>query len=149
VVHGLGGIGKTQLAVAYTKQNRENYSAVFWLNARDEVTLKQGFTRLAERISRESPSAVYVANAVQSRDRDEAVRAVRRWLDEPKNSRWLLICDNYDNPTLNGRRDARPSRYLDVNKLDSNLNSASQSYDIRPLLPDTYHGAILITTRSA
>ena len=29
VLHGLGGIGKTQLTVAYAKQHKDNYSAVF------------------------------------------------------------------------------------------------------------------------
>jgi ATP/maltotriose-dependent transcriptional regulator MalT len=32
ILHGLGGIGKTQLTVAYAKRYRHNYSAVFWLN---------------------------------------------------------------------------------------------------------------------
>ncbi|PMB63355.1 Vegetative incompatibility protein HET-E-1 [Beauveria bassiana] len=30
VLHGLGGIGKTQLAVTYLKQYRDEYSAIFW-----------------------------------------------------------------------------------------------------------------------
>ncbi|KAH6658618.1 hypothetical protein BKA67DRAFT_656789 [Truncatella angustata] len=39
VLHGLGGIGKTQLAVAYTKRYRDEYSAVFWLNIKDEASI--------------------------------------------------------------------------------------------------------------
>ena len=38
---GLGGIGKTQLAVAFLKRHRDIYSAVFWLNGKNEDTLKQ------------------------------------------------------------------------------------------------------------
>jgi hypothetical protein len=143
VVHGLGGMGKTQLAVAYAKRHRHDYSAVFWLNARDDTTLKQGFARAAERILREHSSVVYVANAVQNRNLDEAVVAVKRWLDQPKNDRWLIIYDNYDNPALNKDRANQPT------KPDGDMNTFTQSYDIRPFLPDTYHGTILITTRSA
>src|SRR5882762_7596440 len=44
VLHGLGGIGKTQLAVAYAKRHKDNCSAIFWLNIKDEHFLKQSFT---------------------------------------------------------------------------------------------------------
>jgi nucleoside phosphorylase len=40
VLHGLGGIGKTQIAIAYFKRHRTHYSTAIWLNARDETTLK-------------------------------------------------------------------------------------------------------------
>ena len=53
VLHGLGGIGKTQLTVAYAKRHKDNYSAIFWLNIKDKDSLKQSFTRVAQRILRE------------------------------------------------------------------------------------------------
>ena len=40
ILHGLGGIGKTQLAVAYAKRYRDYYSAIFWLNIKDEISVK-------------------------------------------------------------------------------------------------------------
>jgi DNA replication protein DnaC len=57
VLHGLGGIGKTQLAVAYAKRHKDNYSAIFWLNIKDEDSLKQSFAKVAKQILREHPSA--------------------------------------------------------------------------------------------
>jgi AAA+ ATPase superfamily predicted ATPase len=36
ILHGLGGIGKTQLAIEYIRRYKEKYTAVFWLNANDE-----------------------------------------------------------------------------------------------------------------
>ena len=45
VLHGLGGIGKTQLTIAYAKQYKDNYSAVFWLNIKDEDSLKRALPR--------------------------------------------------------------------------------------------------------
>ncbi|RYP36282.1 hypothetical protein DL767_003435 [Monosporascus sp. MG133] len=107
VVHGLGGMGKTQLTAAYAKRHRNDYSALFWLNARDETSLKQSFARVAERILGEHPSVVYAKNAMESRDLDEAVGAVKRWLDQPKNDGWLMIYDNYDNPTVEGHGKAK------------------------------------------
>jgi hypothetical protein len=40
ILHGLSGISKTQLAIAYVKRYKENYSAIFWLNIKDEDSLR-------------------------------------------------------------------------------------------------------------
>jgi len=144
VVHGLGGMGKTQLAVAYAKRRRDDYSAVFWLNARDEDSLQQGFARAAGRIFREYPSLAYIQNAIESGDLGQTVQAVKQWLNNPKNNRWLIIYDNYDDPMLtgDGRADGQQ-------QTDRDSGPVAAGYDIRPFLPDSYHGAILITTRSS
>ncbi|KAL2126192.1 hypothetical protein VTI74DRAFT_1511 [Chaetomium olivicolor] len=149
VVHGLGGMGKTQLAAAYAKRHREDYSAVFWLNARDETSLRQGFARVADRIFREHPSVVYIRNAVESRDLNEAVQAVKRWLDNSKNNRWLVIYDNYDNPRLGGDGNGEPNKGRNGEMKGDGDANVAKGYDIRPFLPDAHHGAIFITTRSS
>ncbi|KAK4118976.1 hypothetical protein N657DRAFT_650651 [Parathielavia appendiculata] len=149
VVHGLGGMGKTQLAAAYAKRHREDYSAVFWLNARDETSLRQGFARVADRVFREHPSVVYVRNAAESRDLNEAVQAVKRWLDNNKNDRWLVIYDNYDNPRLGGGGDSGPNEGRGGGLEGDRDANIAEGYDIRPFLPDAHHGAIVITTRSS
>lgn len=97
VVHGLGGIGKTQLTVAYIKRHRSRYSAAIWLNAKDEVSLRQSFSHAATRILREHSSILYIQNAVPNQDLSKIVEAVKRWLNEPKNDGWLIVYDNYDN----------------------------------------------------
>jgi hypothetical protein len=40
ILYGLGGIGKTQLSVVYAKRYKDSYSALFWLNIKDEDSLK-------------------------------------------------------------------------------------------------------------
>jgi hypothetical protein len=137
VIHGLGGMGKTQLAVAYAKRHRDKYSAVFWVNARDEASLKQGFLWMAERILSAYPSLIYIKKAVEAQDLNKAIQAVKRWFDSPENNNWLIIYDNYDNPMLGG------------NEADADGDSAFEGYDIRPFFPSVYHGATLITSRSS
>ena len=90
------------------------------------------------------PSVVYIKNAVESHDIDEAVRAVKRWFDVPNNNRWLIIYDNYDNPILDGSKEKRKNTKPDIDG-----DGVSEGYDIRMFLPDAYHGAILITTGSS
>ncbi|MCJ1314623.1 hypothetical protein MMC25_008305 [Agyrium rufum] len=130
VLHGLGGIGKTQLSIAYAKQHKDNYSAIFWLNIEDEHSLKQSFTKLAKQISREHQSAIQVGNRDTNQNLDEVVKSVKAWLSLPSNTRWLMTYDNYDNPKLPGRTDP-------------------MAVDIRKFLPESYQGSIIITTRSS
>uniref|UniRef100_A0ACC1R8X0 Uncharacterized protein n=1 Tax=Lecanicillium saksenae TaxID=468837 RepID=A0ACC1R8X0_9HYPO len=149
VVHGLGGMGKTQLAIAYMKRHRNDYSASIWLNARDKTSLNQSFRNAAIKIIQEHPDLTYMQAAVSDKDGDASL-AVKRWLDEPRNNRWLLIYDNYDHPKMGGETGEGPVG--DAGNLDGSNEtdqSAPEGYDIRQCFPDTDHGAVIVTTRSS
>ena len=130
VLHGLGGMGKTQLSIAYAKRHRHSYSAIFWLNIKDEDCLKQSFAKIARQILREHPSASQLSGIDLKDNFDEMVDAVKRWLSLPNNTRWLLVYDNYDNSKIPGNIDPT-------------------AVDIRQYLPESYQGSIIITTRSS
>ncbi|MCJ1467841.1 hypothetical protein MMC07_006466 [Pseudocyphellaria aurata] len=130
LLQGLGGIGKTQLAVSFIKQHRELFSAVIWLNGKSEDMLKQSFIDMAHRLYNEHPSSTLLKTAAESKDPDQVVDAMKRWLSLKANTRWLLVFDNIDNPKLPGMRDP-------------------QAYDIKSYFPAAYQGFILITTRSS
>ena len=130
VLHGLGGIGKTQLAAAYAKRYKADYSAIFWLNSKDEDSLRQSFARIARRILKEYPSASRLSIINEDSSPEEVVDAVKRWLAIPKNTRWLMIYDNYDNPKLRSNKDPT-------------------AVDLRRFLAEADHGSIIITTRSS
>jgi hypothetical protein len=152
-LHGLGGIGKTQLATTYIRRHRTDYSAAIWLNARDETAIKQSFVRTAERIMRQNPSLTYLSTAMASRDPSKIVEAVQWWLDDPINDRWLLIYDNYDDPLFSsnatGGSLVRSERNdpSEAQGLEEGANS--KAFDIQPYLPKVDHGAIIVTTRSS
>jgi hypothetical protein len=105
VMHGLGGMGKTQLASTYAHRHREEYSTVFWVNSKDVDTLKQGYAAAAKRIYRDHPSLIHLKAAVESSDLEKATDAVKAWLSHPQNDRWLIIYDNFDTPMLPGHND--------------------------------------------
>ena len=83
VLCGLGGIGKTQLTIAYVKRHKDNYSAVFWLNIKDEDSLKQSFAKVAKQILREHPSATRLSSVDIKENLDEVIDAVKEWLNLP------------------------------------------------------------------
>jgi hypothetical protein len=130
ILYGLGGIGKTQLSIAYAKRHKDSYSAIFWLNIKDKDSLKQSFAKVARQILREHPSASRLSNVDTNKNLDEVVDAVKAWLSLPNNTRWLIIYDNYDNPKLPG-------------------NTDPAAVDIRKFLPESYQESIIITTRSS
>jgi hypothetical protein len=130
VLHGLGGIGKTQLTIAYAKRHKDSYSAIFWLNIKDKDSLKQSFAKVAKQILREHPLTSRLSSVDVKGDLDEVIDAVKAWLSHPNNTRWLMIYDNYDNPQL-------PS------------NTDPAAVNIHEFLPESYQGSVIITTRSS
>jgi len=130
VLRGLGGIGKTQMAVEYAKRFRDNYSAMFWLNTNDETSLKNSLAEAAKRILQHHPSADQLRDIDLSGNINRVVDAVNAWLSQSDNTRWLAIYDNYDNPKVRG-------------------NTDSAAVDIRRFLPNASQGSVIITTRSS
>jgi hypothetical protein len=90
VVGGMGGIGKTQIAIRYAKRHHTSYSSVFWINATTESALRISLRRLAPQI--------LPGETVDQLDDDQLWVQISLWLSKLENSRWLLIFDNYDDP---------------------------------------------------
>ena len=130
ILHGLGGIGKTQLAITYARRHKEKYTAIFWLNANNEDSLKLSFRDIVQQVLRYHPSTSMLSSVDQDKDLDQVVSVVKGWLDFPQNTRWLMIYDNFDNPKTPGNLD-------------------DSAVDIRQFLPRSDHGSIIITTRSS
>lgn len=89
-ISGLGGIGKTQTAVEYAHRHREQYDAVFWINAATDLDLQTGYGGIAKLLRLPH----------DAKDPDSIVAAVKRWLEGVDGHRWLLILDNADEPPL-------------------------------------------------
>jgi tetratricopeptide (TPR) repeat protein len=83
-VVGLGGIGKTQVALRYAFRYREEYGAVFWVDAATLDTQVVSFSELLNLL--ELPVDIQNPELVKA--------AVKHWLNA--NGGWLLILDNAD-----------------------------------------------------
>lgn len=88
-LHGLGGIGKTQLAIEYVYRCQEAYQAIFWIRAASRETLIADFVQLATFLR--LPGS-------DTQDQMSIVDAVKRWLNQ--HDGWLLILDNADELAL-------------------------------------------------
>ncbi|KAJ6142983.1 hypothetical protein N7471_002436 [Penicillium samsonianum] len=90
ILGGMGGIGKTRLAIAYAESRSGYYSSVFWLNAASEAALKDSFRSIA--------TLIFDIQDPQLLESKDIIGRVHQWLSNSDNTRWLLLFDNYDDP---------------------------------------------------
>ncbi len=86
-ISGLGGIGKTRLAVEHAWRCGHRYTAVFFVRADSSEALRRGLASLA------GPALLNLPERVAPAE-EEVVASVLRWLHG--NPGWLLILDNVD-----------------------------------------------------
>jgi hypothetical protein len=85
-VSGLGGIGKTQLAIEYAYRYCNNFKKCIWfINAETESTVQGYFTTFVNHFNLKLPPDYKI---------EELQWAVKAWLSD--NKEWLLIFDNLE-----------------------------------------------------
>ena len=129
VLYGLGGTGKTQIALKFAEDKRDRFDSIFWIDASSTETVKQCFQDVA----------LLLRLPVGSNE--TFIRSVKHRLAQMRDKRWLMIFDNADDISLvpylpQGNhgcilittRNPRAKRYLDP--LDQ------QAYHVEEMAPD-------------
>jgi tetratricopeptide (TPR) repeat protein len=89
-VQGLGGVGKTAIAIEYAHRYSADYDVVWWIPADQLPSVRGALVALADRLRLERPATAGIDGAIAA-----VLDALRR--GDPY-SRWLLIFDNADQP---------------------------------------------------
>jgi hypothetical protein len=87
VMTGLGGVGKTELALHYTHTRKKSFDAVFWVRADESSRLAREFAHLSMTLGLESGGEVG--------DKAVSRNLVLEWLASTERP-WLLVFDNAD-----------------------------------------------------
>lgn len=129
-IHGLGGIGKTRLAIEYGHRHASDYAARLLVSADTPQNLERQLAALT------APSLLDLPAHQSS---EEAVRtaAVLRWLREHED--WLLIMDNVDTASaaraVEGLLPHLERGHVLITSRLSDFASTVATYDLH-LLPD-------------
>ncbi|KAJ6120892.1 hypothetical protein N7523_005172 [Penicillium sp. IBT 18751x] len=131
---GLGGVGKSQLAIEHSYQVRMELPAtwVFWIHASNEARFEQSFRDIADQVKisgRQDPK-VNIFKLVENRLRDDNI------------GKWICILDNVDDDKLLRSFSAADTGEWTKGPIDGST---------KPLLeyvPRSQNGSIIITSRT-
>lgn len=90
VLCGISGSGKTQLAREYISRERDNFSAMIWINATSRQTIDQAFSQCADRIRLRFPHLFRDINQISPQS------LVLEWLRKAGSRNWLVVIDGMD-----------------------------------------------------
>ncbi|MFE0652040.1 FxSxx-COOH system tetratricopeptide repeat protein [Streptomyces sp. NPDC059534] len=86
-LHGLGGVGKTQLALKYVQLHRHEYDRVWWIDAEQPAVIRAQLTMLAPELG-----------LVPDAQSDTVARVIAALAAGEPYRRWLLVFDNAGQP---------------------------------------------------
>ncbi|KAH7308302.1 hypothetical protein BKA65DRAFT_601734 [Rhexocercosporidium sp. MPI-PUGE-AT-0058] len=133
---GLGGIGKSQIAIEYTYRVRKHrpQTSVFWIFASNGVRFKQAYQEIAEMIR------------LPRRDDLKAniLQLVCDWLSDESHGRWVMILDNVDDADVFfGLSDSVEQSIVEES------HNESRKRPLEAFLPQSCNGSILLTSRNS
>jgi len=109
VVCGLGGAGKSQLTLSYIESYRDDYTAVFWIDAGAKIRLEADYKQIR--------NLLYSSRRTNI-DLDTCVAEVKQWCHH-KHGRWLFVFDSADDID-----DPRSPAYIELRRVTIDVPSA-------------------------
>jgi len=133
---GLGGVGKSLIALEYAYRYREHYHTVLWLHAASYQDLVAGVTAVADLLDLPGKDTANPAQLIET---------LKEWLTQL--TRWLLIFDNVENfQLLQGFLPAEIKGHLLLTTRSQSTGTHAHSIAVEPMGSNT--GAELLLRRA-
>jgi hypothetical protein len=163
ILHGLGGVGKSSIALEYSFRCSESYTAVFWADVTSEASLFRTARGIAEHLVSHyasqgipygeiapflrlrgllGPDGQITADGAGER---RVVGAIKEWLAAENNGKWLLVLDNYDDIAAVNIHDLLPTcnaGHVVITSRRSNLQALGKMLEIEEI--DMQSGILLL-----
>ncbi|PWW75743.1 TPR-like protein [Tuber magnatum] len=118
-LYGLGGSGKTQVALEYVYQcSSENGCHVFGVHGSGPLKFSEDFRRVAHHVQ--------IPFACAETDEEGFLLGITRWFEGPNSGDWILVIDNADN----------------------DADFVGNSSPVAKFIPQGTKGTVIFTTRS-
>lgn len=92
-IHGLGGVGKTQLALNYANTSLESFDVILWVSAETQIKMTQAFSSFAKNVG------LNLSKNDELDDDAQAAQKVKDWFNTLKVS-FLVVFDNVESIDL-------------------------------------------------
>ena len=128
---GLGGMGKTQIAIEYVYRYHSDYEVILWL---------RGDTR--EKMHTDMATAAAMLNLKEPHNLSEALRA---WLR--KHTKWLLVIDNIEDlKFIEALLPASPQGHILLTTRNQTTGNIAQCIDLEKMTPE--EGTLFLLKRT-
>ena len=77
-LYGMGGVGKTQIALRYATSHRNDYDAILWISADNSIKMAQSFLEVAQRLE-------LMPDNQEAQDSSAAITKLKIWLGQTGN----------------------------------------------------------------
>ncbi|KAF2828894.1 hypothetical protein CC86DRAFT_237595, partial [Ophiobolus disseminans] len=128
---GIGGIGKSQIAIEFTHRVRQAspHTWVFWVDAKDVGSIELSFRKIAKAVK------------IQGLDEKGAdiLSLVRDWLADEINGPWVMVIDSADDTSVF-------TDPVNNNSQAGTPNDRSSPAQLREYLTISQNGSVLITS---
>ncbi|KAH7304549.1 hypothetical protein B0I35DRAFT_149874 [Stachybotrys elegans] len=130
---GLGGVGKTQIALAYVYWLRQTNPAIsiLWVHASNTDRFRQSYMSIAE--DYQIPG--------HADPKNDLLLVVKNWLERKDSEPWLMVLDNADDMQLFFGAPSSPQVAAPSSA------EPSQARNLSAYLPECRHGCLIATTR--
>jgi len=121
-LHGLGGVGKTQIAIRFAYDHQHDFDIIYWLHANNWNTLISSYLEMSrdrDLFKLGTPKFENINDAVA------IAQELKGWFERQHRLRWLLIFDNV-----------------------LEINDEEETRKIVNMIPRGQYGCVLMTSRN-